>query len=139
MRRGVRWYAPGAPVNGRAITRLTPCAPVSSWRAMPQARYSSSSGAVSSCAATWKTESAEVYTIHFPVRWCSAPRSAMICVPDAATLPSQPRPLRRANASSSAVGNPCGYVGNGRCSSTPQISQCPVVESFPGDRGSATP
>src|SRR5206468_11042322 len=50
----------GVPVNGRAITLLTACSPTSSSRATSHARYSSSSGTVSACAATWKTESAEV-------------------------------------------------------------------------------
>src|SRR5260370_12194172 len=63
----------------------------------------------------------------------------MIAVPDAALLPSQPRPVRRANSSSSTRGNPWGYVRNGRDRSTPQSSQCPVVESLPYERGSATP
>src|SRR5437667_85716 len=113
LRRGVRWYAPGVPVNGRAITRLTACSPTSIPRATAHAWYSSSSGTVSSCAAIWKTESAEVYTIHFPVRWCSLPSSAMIAVPEAALLPNQPRPVRRANSSSRVVGKPFGYVRNG--------------------------
>src|SRR5881296_4442258 len=63
----------------------------------------------------------------------------MIAVPEAALLPNQPRPVRRANSSSRVVGKPFGYVRNGLSSSTPQISQCPVVESFPLDLGSATP
>src|SRR6266513_3159679 len=63
----------------------------------------------------------------------------MIAVPDAAVLPSQPRPVRFENSSSSAFGNPRGYVRNARSSSTPQISQCPVVLSLPCEAGSATP
>src|SRR5881296_1751140 len=49
LRCAVRRYAPGVPVNGRAITRLTACSPTSMSRAMPHARYSSASGTVSSC------------------------------------------------------------------------------------------
>src|SRR5467141_3028909 len=63
----------------------------------------------------------------------------MIAVPDAALLPSQPRPVRRAKSSSIGTGNPRGYVRNGFSSNTPQISQCPVVLSFPADAGRATP
>src|SRR5882762_9302964 len=63
----------------------------------------------------------------------------MIAVPDAALLPSQPRPVRRANSSSIGTGNPRGYVRNGFSSNTPQISQCPVILSFPADAGRATP
>jgi len=63
----------------------------------------------------------------------------MIWVPEAGLLPNHPRPVRLAKSSSSEVGNPFGYVGNGRSSNTPQISQCPVVESLPCERGSATP
>src|SRR5437879_7428216 len=63
----------------------------------------------------------------------------MISVPEAALLPKYPRPVRRAKSSSRDGGKPCGYVRNGRSSITPQISQCPVVESFPCDLGSATP
>ena len=47
-------------VNGRAMTRDTPCCPWSIARAIPHAAYSSSSGTVSTWAATWKTLSAEV-------------------------------------------------------------------------------
>jgi hypothetical protein len=60
LRCAVRTQAPGVPVNGRAITRDTPCSPWSSARAARQARYSSYSGTVDSCAATWKTLSADV-------------------------------------------------------------------------------
>src|SRR2546422_11369972 len=63
----------------------------------------------------------------------------MIAVPDAALLPSQPRPVRRANSSSMGTGTPRGYVRNGFSSNPPQISQCPVVLSFPADAGRATP
>src|SRR5438552_13398080 len=63
----------------------------------------------------------------------------MIAVPDAALLPKYPRPVRRAKSSSKDVGKPFGYVRNGLSSSTPQISQCPVVESFPLDLSIATP
>src|SRR5213593_4544507 len=63
----------------------------------------------------------------------------MIAVPDAVLLPSQPRPVRRANSSTSETGNPFGYVRNGVASNTPQISQCPVVLSFPADAGCAIP
>src|SRR2546427_9434771 len=63
----------------------------------------------------------------------------MISVPEAALLPKYPRPVRRAKSSSRDGGKPRGYVRNGRSSITPQISQCPVVESFPCDLGSATP
>src|SRR2546427_3528786 len=54
----------------------------------------------------------------------------MISVPEAALLPKYPRPVRRAKSSSRDGGKPRGYVRNGRSSITPQISQCPVVESF---------
>ena len=67
-----------------------------------------SSGIVSSWAATWKTESAEVYTIHFPVFWCSSPSSWMISVPLAGLLPSTPRPVRFMKLSITSSGNPYG-------------------------------
>src|SRR5205823_12569499 len=67
------------------------------------------------------------------------PSSAMVRVPEAGVLPNHPRPVRLAKSSSSDVGNPFGYVGNGCFRTTPQISQCPVVESLPCERGSATP
>src|SRR6267143_712771 len=63
----------------------------------------------------------------------------MIAVPEAALLPSQPRPDRRANSSRNGTGKPRGYVRNAFSSTTPQISQCPVVLSFPADAGRATP
>ena len=48
------------------------------------------------------------YTIHLPVRWCSSPSPSMISVPDAALLPSTPRPVRWANSSITSKGKPCG-------------------------------
>ncbi len=39
-----------------------------------------------------------------PVRRCSAPSSSRITVPDAALLPSTPRPVRRENSASSSAG-----------------------------------
>ena len=59
-RRSVRTNRPGGPINGRAITRPTPCGPVRISRAIRQYRYSSSTGMRSSCAAIWKTLSADV-------------------------------------------------------------------------------
>jgi hypothetical protein len=88
LRLGVRVNEPGAPMNGRAITRPTSYGPRRSARAVSQILYSSHSGMTSSCAATWKTLSADVYTIGEPVRMCSAPSSLMISVPEAALLPS---------------------------------------------------
>src|SRR5207248_4182393 len=64
---------------------------------------------------------------------------SIIAVPEAALLPIQPRLVRRANSSSNGTGKPFGYVGNAFSSTTPQISQCPVVLSFPADAGRATP
>src|SRR5207237_7218035 len=63
----------------------------------------------------------------------------MIWVPEAGRLPNQPRPVRRAKWYSKDVGKPFGYVRNACFSTTPQISQCPVVESFPAEAGKATP
>jgi len=52
--------APGEPINGRAMTRPTSCLPRRISRAVSQILYSSNSGMTSSCAATWKTLSADV-------------------------------------------------------------------------------
>src|SRR5207247_1196745 len=57
----------------------------------------------------------------------------------AAVRGARVRPGRRPNSASSSRGKPWGYVRNARSSSTPQISQWPVVLSFPWDAGSATP
>ncbi len=57
---GVRAYEPELPSNGRAMTRPTACGPVRISRAILHAAYSSSSGMTRSCAAIWKTESADV-------------------------------------------------------------------------------
>ena len=56
-RSGRRTKAPGSPVNGRAITRPTPCSPTRSDRAILHHSYSCSSGTTSVCVAIWKTES----------------------------------------------------------------------------------
>ena len=51
-------------------------------------------------------QTVDVYTIGLPVRTCSAPRSAMIVVPDAWQLPSTPgRPARSISSSSNSAGN----------------------------------
>ena len=60
MRWLVRVQAPLVPTKGRAITRDTLCGCARIERADWQARYSSPSIAISSCAAIWKTESADV-------------------------------------------------------------------------------
>ena len=74
-----------------------------------------------------------------PVRMCSGPSSSMIRVPDAALLPSTPRPVWRENSSMMSGGNPFGNTGNGRSSTMPIISQWPVTESFPGDASAIRP
>ncbi|OQA06732.1 MAG: hypothetical protein BWY65_02112 [Firmicutes bacterium ADurb.Bin373] len=89
----VRRKRPGSPVKGLAITRPTACSPVSISLAIRQILYNSSSGIISSCAATWNTLSADVYTMGKPVAMCSAPSSSIIAVPEAALLPSALRPI----------------------------------------------
>ena len=100
--------APGLPVNGRAMTRATPCGPCRIPRAISHHSYSDSRGTTSTWAAIWKTLSAEVYTIGHPVAMCSAPNSSMITVPDAVLLPSTPLPMRSRNGASTSSGNPSG-------------------------------
>src|ERR671915_105200 len=58
----------------------------------------------------------------------------MISVPDAALLPSTPRPVRWANSSIRSPGKPCGYVGIATGVTMPMSSQWPVVVSLPFDR-----
>src|SRR5688500_1828448 len=70
---------------------------------------------------------------------CSAPSRSIISVPEATTLPRVPRPMRRSNSVMSCGGNPAGNVGNGRSSTTPIISQCPVTESLPADTSAIRP
>ncbi len=56
-----RWKSPGAPPNGRAITRPTACSPIQICsRAVLHMAYNLSSGITSVCAAIWKTLSADV-------------------------------------------------------------------------------
>ena len=135
----MRTNEPGSPSNGRAITRPTARSPVSISRAVRQAAYSSSSGTVCSCAATWKTLSADVYTIQSPVRWCCSPSRSMISVPEAATFPITPRPVASLKRSISSGGKPSGKVGNERSVMMPIISQCPVVVSIPRLRSASRP
>ena len=63
----------------------------------------------------------------------------MICVPDAALLPSTPRPVRRENSAMISGAKPPGNVGNARSITMPIISQCPVTESFPADASAMRP
>ncbi len=63
----------------------------------------------------------------------------MIAVPEATELPIDLRPMRASNSAISAAGNPDGKVGNGRSSTMPINSQCPVTESFPFDRSAIRP
>src|SRR6266850_6179133 len=74
-----------------------------------------------------------------PVRMCSGPRRSMISVPDATTFPIVERPIRLSNSTITSRGKPCGNVGNGRSSTMPIISQCPVTESLPGDASAMRP
>src|SRR5262245_5396979 len=63
----------------------------------------------------------------------------MMAVPDAALLPSTPRPVCRENSSRMSFENPSGNTGNARSRTMPIISQCPVTESFPGDASAILP
>ncbi len=63
----------------------------------------------------------------------------MIAVPEAALLASVPRPMRVSKSAISSRGNPWGNTGNGRSSTRPVISQCPVTESLPGDASAIRP
>ena len=63
----------------------------------------------------------------------------MISVPEATTLPSVPRPIRRSNSAITSRGKPDGNVGNGRSSTMPIISQWPVTESLPADASAMRP
>ena len=63
----------------------------------------------------------------------------MISVPDAGLLPITPRPVWFMNGSITSSGKPCGYVGNAVGVTTPIISQCPVVVSFPFERSTSRP
>ena len=134
----MRRKAPGAPTNGRAMTRPM------RWRsaitrAASQIRYSSSSGTVSSCAAICRTESADVYRMRSPVAMCSAPSSSMIAVPDAALLPSRPRPAAARSGCVIAGGKPSGNVAIACLVTSPAISQWPVIVSLPADASRITP
>ena len=64
----------------------------------------------------------------------------MIAVPDAALLPSVPRPMRALElVDQRRAGSRAGNVGNGRSSTRPIISQWPVTESLPGDASAMRP
>src|SRR5258706_4833482 len=70
---------------------------------------------------------------------CSGPSSSMIAVPDAALLPSTPRPVCRENSARISFENPFGNVGNARSSTMPIISQWPVTESLPAEASAMRP
>ena len=64
----------------------------------------------------------------------------MIAVPEAALLPSVPRPMRALElVDQLARESRSGNVGNGRSSTSPINSQCPVTESLPGDASAMRP
>ncbi len=91
----------------RHARRRAAAAPSGRPRTAPRAAPSSS------WAAIWNTLSADVYTIHAPVRWCSSPRRWMISVPEAATLPiTAAAGGRRERPPGRSAGKPSGYVGN---------------------------
>ncbi len=48
-----------------------------------------------------------------PIARCSGPSSSITAVPEATTLPSIGRPIRRSNSCMRSGGNPLGNVGNG--------------------------
>jgi hypothetical protein len=93
--------------------------------------YSCSNGTTSTWQATWNTESALVYTMGRPVRTCSSPSSAMISVPEAATLPRTSLPMASSNGRMTSGGNPSGYVENGSSDDARQLpsgrSCCPFL------------
>src|SRR5438132_2176406 len=122
-----------SPTKGRAMTRASPYS-LPTVRAASHQEYSVCRGTFCSCAATWNTLSALVYTMGSPVRRCSSPSSSRITVPLAVLFPRYPgAPERRNHASIRAGGNPRGKVVKPFCSRTPIISQCPVVVSLPWD------
>src|SRR5207253_10202247 len=122
-----------SPTKGRAMTRASPYS-LPRVRAASHQEYSVCRGTFCSCAATWNTLSALVYTMGSPVRRCSSPSSSRITVPLAVLFPRYPgAPERRNHASIRAGGNPRGKVVKPFCSRTPIISQCPVVVSLPWD------
>ena len=91
-------------------------------------------------AAIWKTLSADVYTIGFPVAACSSPSLSIISVPEAVQFPSTPgTPVRFTNSSMTSAGNPFGYVGKATFVSIPTISQCPTVVSLPSESSAHLP
>ncbi len=100
------------------MTRPTRIGATSS-NAISHIRYSSLTGMTSSCAATWNTLSADVYTIGLPVRTCSPPSRSMISVPEATTLPSVRRPIRCSKDSMMSGGKPSGNVANGSIEDDP--------------------
>ena len=109
-------------------------------RAISHAERSRSSPKCSSCAATWKTLSALVYTIGLPLAMCSGPSRSITSVPDAGSLQRYPgTPVRRTNSSSTSAEKPSGKVGNPSSRTTPTISQCPVVVSLPHERSAQRP
>ena len=63
----------------------------------------------------------------------------MMPVPEAGRLHSTCRPIAASNGSMTSGGKPSGYVGNGRSSTTPIISQWPVVVSLPAPRSARRP
>ena len=74
-----------------------------------------------------------------PVRRCSSPSSWMISVPDAAQLPSTPRPVFSRNGARISSGKPSGKVRKGVSSRSPASSQWPVAVSLPADSSVSLP
>ncbi len=69
----------------------------------------------------------------------SAPSSSMIAVPDAALLPSRPRPAAARSGCVIAGGKPSGNVAIACLVTSPAISQWPVIVSLPAEASRITP
>ncbi len=137
----VRSNAPGAPPNGRAITRPTACSPLIAARAASHARYSSCGETRSTCAASCSTESCDVYTISAPLRSASAPKSSIAAIPLYGRLQISWRPVAAADARARPAGSPPGTsaaLARAPLPSAPSVpspSPCPV-RAGAGGRGS---
>ena len=123
----VRLNAPGAPTNGRAITRPTPCPSAASSYAISQIRYSS--GDRDDVLVRGDLEDAVGGGVddRLAGAMCSAPSSSMIAVPEATLLPSVPR---RCGARTRRSTRP----GNRRENGERPIEHEPHHLPVPGDR-----
>ena len=140
MRRGVRVHAPGVPVNGRAMTRDTPCSPL---QHLPRrSARGVELGQRHRGLVRRHLEDAVGRGVDDPLPGAQVLRPELVEDRRAGGRPvAQHSPPRETGELGDDLSreSPAGRLGTAAATIRPQSSQCPVVLSLPGLVGSHTP